>query len=154
VSSILVVERIMHNIRDSLGLATTPRPCEWFDFIGGYGTGGYDLEFQIARRRSNPRGRLIAILLGQLGLTVDECDKFYYLLARHGFRSKKSSRLVRLVRVLRGLDRNLSSKALEDAIATIVQQQCEDESCKNILQLRKDCPHVSFSFAKENACKT
>jgi len=151
VSSILVVERIMHNIRDSLGLATTPRPCEWFDFIGGYGTGGYDLEFQIARRRSNPRGRLIAILLGRLGLTVDECHKFYYFLARHGFQSKKSSRLVS---ILRGLDRNLSSKALEDAIAAIVQQQCKDESCRNILLLRKDCPHASFSFAKENACKT
>jgi len=34
----------MHDIRDNLGLPTVPRPCDYFDFIGGCGTGGYEAE--------------------------------------------------------------------------------------------------------------
>jgi len=144
----------MQNIRDSLGLATTPRPCDWFDFIGGSGTGGYEIKIRshLVKVKSNYSGRLIAILLGRLGLTVDECYRFYYFLARHGFQSKRPP--AQLLRLFPQSNHTLSSKALEDALVAIVQQQCKEERCKNILRQKGDCPHISFSFAKENCCKT
>ncbi|KAL2886084.1 Nephrocystin-3 [Ceratocystis lukuohia] len=39
-SSLLILENIMENIRDTEGLADIPKPCDIFDLIGGTGTGG------------------------------------------------------------------------------------------------------------------
>ncbi|KAL2886088.1 Nephrocystin-3 [Ceratocystis lukuohia] len=54
-SSLLILENIMENIRDTEGRADIPKPCDIFDLIGGTGTGG-----------------IIAIMLGRLDL---ECVK-------------------------------------------------------------------------------
>ncbi|KKF92125.1 Patatin [Ceratocystis platani] len=51
-SSLLILENIMENIRDAEGLADTPKPCDRFNLIGGTGTGG-----------------IIAIMLGRLATT-------------------------------------------------------------------------------------
>ncbi|KAK3326647.1 hypothetical protein B0H66DRAFT_551432 [Apodospora peruviana] len=40
ISSLLILEAIMEKIRDVQGLDHMPRPCEYFDFIGGTSTGG------------------------------------------------------------------------------------------------------------------
>lgn len=50
-----------------------PKPCDYFDMIGGTSTGG-----------------LIAIMLGRLGMTVDECIDSYLHLSKEIFGKKKS----------------------------------------------------------------
>jgi len=48
-----------------------PRPCDVFDLIGGTSTGG-----------------LIAIMLGRLKMSVDECIEAYQGLAEQAFRPR------------------------------------------------------------------
>jgi len=50
-SSLLILREIMEDIEQRTGSSQTPRPCEYFDLIGGTSTGG-----------------LIAIMLGLLGM--------------------------------------------------------------------------------------
>jgi patatin-like phospholipase/acyl hydrolase len=50
-SSLLILREIMEDIEQRTGATETPRPCEYFDLIGGTSTGG-----------------LIAIMLGLLGM--------------------------------------------------------------------------------------
>lgn len=40
ISALLILEAIMENLREICGLTETPRPCEYFDLIGGTSTGG------------------------------------------------------------------------------------------------------------------
>jgi patatin-like phospholipase/acyl hydrolase len=40
-SSLLVLQTIMHRIQVEEKLQSPPFPCEYFDLIGGTGTGGY-----------------------------------------------------------------------------------------------------------------
>ena len=51
-----------------------PKPCDYFDMIGGTSTGG-----------------LIAIMLGRLRMTIDECIDIYAMLSDRVF-EKKSHR--------------------------------------------------------------
>lgn len=39
-SELLILEEIMNRIQYSENLADAPRPCDYFDLIGGVGTGG------------------------------------------------------------------------------------------------------------------
>ena len=50
-SSLLILREIMEDIEQRTGATETPKPCEYFDLIGGTSTGG-----------------LIAIMLGLLGM--------------------------------------------------------------------------------------
>lgn len=52
---------------------TPPKPCDYFDMIGGTSTGG-----------------LIAIMLGRLRMNVDECIKSYLQLSSTAFQPKRS----------------------------------------------------------------
>jgi patatin-like phospholipase/acyl hydrolase len=40
-SSLMILRRVMEKIRDTHGLPAVPRPCEYFNLIGGTSTGGY-----------------------------------------------------------------------------------------------------------------
>lgn len=51
-SSLLILEKIMETIRDSERLESTPRPCEYFDLIGGTSTGGYGDTYIASQRLS------------------------------------------------------------------------------------------------------
>ena len=41
VTSLLALERIFESIKNQGGLPQVPKPCEYFDMIGGTSTGGY-----------------------------------------------------------------------------------------------------------------
>jgi patatin-like phospholipase/acyl hydrolase len=59
-TSLLILKRLMQRINPT----NPPKPCEYFDFIGGITTGG-----------------LMAIMLDRLQLDIDECfDEYSYLM--------------------------------------------------------------------------
>lgn len=63
-SSLLVLKQIM----EAIDPTHPPKPCDYFDMIGGTSTGG-----------------LIAIMLGRMRLSVDECIHAYSELAPEAF---------------------------------------------------------------------
>ncbi|KAJ7448116.1 FabD lysophospholipase-like protein [Mycena latifolia] len=52
-SELLILERIMYQLQTTLGSDTTPAPCNYFEVIGGSGTGG-----------------IIALMLGRLRMSI------------------------------------------------------------------------------------
>lgn len=64
----------MLRIQADAGLAQTPKPCDYFDLIGGTSTGG-----------------LIALLLGRLGLSADDALLEYGKIGHKVFSDRKSS---------------------------------------------------------------
>jgi patatin-like phospholipase/acyl hydrolase len=40
VSSLIILDKIMNNIKDMYNLAEVPKPCDFFHMIGGTSTGG------------------------------------------------------------------------------------------------------------------
>ncbi|KAH6985445.1 hypothetical protein EDB80DRAFT_732628, partial [Ilyonectria destructans] len=75
-----------------------PKPCDYFDMIGGTSTGG-----------------LIAIMLGRLRMTVDECITAYTSLSDKVF-EKKSYR----VKINGQLQGRFDTVALEQAVKQIL----------------------------------
>ncbi|KAG5349858.1 hypothetical protein C0989_001592 [Termitomyces sp. Mn162] len=71
-SELFILEDIMNRIKAEKGLEEVPKPCEYFDVIGGTGTGG-----------------LIAILLGRLCLSVEEAIGVYTEFAGRVFTERK-----------------------------------------------------------------
>ena len=59
-SSLLILQRIFRTIQHEEKLAEMPRPCDYFDLIGGTSTGG-----------------LIAIMLGRLEMHISECIEVF-----------------------------------------------------------------------------
>ncbi|CAE6449103.1 unnamed protein product [Rhizoctonia solani] len=73
-SSLLILKEIMGRLKRDEGLAEIPRPCDYFDVIGGTSTGG-----------------LIAIMLGRLRMSVSDAIKCYVELSDEIFSKKKHS---------------------------------------------------------------
>ncbi|KAJ6582705.1 FabD/lysophospholipase-like protein [Mycena vulgaris] len=94
-SSLLILQRIMYRITGGETDAMIPRPCEYFDLIGGTSTGG-----------------LIALMLGRLQMTVADAIKAYDSLAQAVFSEKKHM----------GQDGTFKASLLEAAIKKIVEQ--------------------------------
>ncbi|KAI1658195.1 FabD/lysophospholipase-like protein [Daldinia decipiens] len=127
-SSILILQEVMENIRRIYNLQQVPRPCEYFDLIGGTSTGG-----------------IIAIMLGRLGMTVEDCINAYKSLAKEAFTPKR--RLIHLPLPPTGI---YSAKALERAIEAVVKAQCKDEACVT----RGACSHDDVLFRNDACVKT
>ncbi|KAJ5243803.1 hypothetical protein N7489_003899 [Penicillium chrysogenum] len=133
ISSLLILERIMEKIRDAEGLDHVPRPCDHFDLIGGTSTGG-----------------IIAIMLGRLRMTVDECIRAYRQVAQQAFSLKRTSIFPAPPTGA------FSAKALENAMKQIVREYCTDIDCKNRRELGhatiNTCSHSDIPF-RDHACK-
>ncbi|KIM83298.1 hypothetical protein PILCRDRAFT_439377 [Piloderma croceum F 1598] len=126
VSTLLILESVMEKIRQDAGLNSTPLPCEYFDIIGGTSTGG-----------------IIAIMLGRLQMSVDECIRAYKKVAEKAFTPKA-------VLQLPGRPTGaFSASALEDAIKQVIADQCKEEACRNEL-----CQHTDNLFRDGACCKT
>ncbi|KAJ5649352.1 uncharacterized protein N7484_003075 [Penicillium longicatenatum] len=135
ISSLLILEKIMEKIRDVKHLDRVPRPCDHFDLIGGTSTGG-----------------IIAIMLGRLGLTVDECIRAYRKVAQQAFTRKWTSILPA------SPSGAFSAQALEEAIKQTVREFCTDGEC--VTRRRQGspttgtCPHSNLAFRDQACTKT
>ncbi|KAH6653602.1 acyl transferase/acyl hydrolase/lysophospholipase [Truncatella angustata] len=134
-SSLLILETIMEQIRESQGLDEVPRPCDWFDIIGGTSTGG-----------------IIAVMLGRLGMTVDQCIQAYDKVGRTAFTPKRG-----------GLSfappqGAYSAKALEGAIKEVVREYCVESSCIDQRSRGQStvttCQHGDATFRDQSCTKT
>ena len=101
-SSLMIIQQLM-TIVDA---DSPPRPCDYFDMIGGTSTGG-----------------LIAVMLGRLRMTVDECITAYTSLSGRVF-EKKSHR----ANIKGKLQGRFNAAELERAIKQIIQDRGLDES--------------------------
>ncbi|KAL8364966.1 hypothetical protein RB595_003991 [Gaeumannomyces hyphopodioides] len=105
-SSLLILEHIMEGIRKAEGLSEVPKPCERFDLIGGTSTGG-----------------IIAIMLGRLGMSVDECIRAYRKVAERAFTPKRTTLFPAFP------SGAFSAKALEAAIRDTIKEYCVALEC-------------------------
>ena len=78
VSTLLILEAIMENLGEAGGLEEIPRPCDYFDLIGGTSTGG-PVDFVGCDKtiRGLHCRSIIAIMLDRLRMSVDECLRVY-----------------------------------------------------------------------------
>ncbi|KAG6809046.1 hypothetical protein H0H92_001810 [Tricholoma furcatifolium] len=70
-SSLFILDEIMFRIQHRDGLENIPKPCEYFDLIGGTNSGGIN-----------------AILLGRLCLSVQDAIEGYMFIAKKAFSEK------------------------------------------------------------------
>lgn len=93
--------QILKQLMDTVDPESPPKPCEYFDMIGGTSTGG-----------------LIAIMLGRLRMTVDECINAYILLSDRIFQKQRHR-----VTIKGQFQGRFDSFELERAIKEIVVKQ-------------------------------
>ncbi|RYP72628.1 hypothetical protein DL771_004123 [Monosporascus sp. 5C6A] len=101
-SEILILKELMLNVRMRNKLNFTPEPRQCFDLICGTSTGG-----------------LIAILLGRLGKTLDECEKLFRDFGSEIFAGGSSGKAARLFltgsrHASGGLEKVIRSHAAEE----------------------------------------
>ncbi|KAI4784180.1 phospholipase, patatin family protein [Aureobasidium sp. EXF-3400] len=101
-SSLYILQRIM----DAIDPDNPPKPCDCFDIIGGTSTGG-----------------LIAIMLGRLQMSVDECIKTYTGLSKDVFH--KTRRIP--IGIKGDLKERYDSEALEQAVKRVLRDRGVDE---------------------------
>ncbi|KAI9709423.1 MAG: hypothetical protein M1812_007700 [Candelaria pacifica] len=110
-TSLLILERLFETIKNESGTSEIPKPCDYFDLIGGTSTGG-----------------LIAIMLGRLEMSIAECIAIYKSISgevfaanwRHGamkyfnagvgrawYKAEDLEGAVKRLLVDRGLDENI-----------------------------------------------
>ncbi|OJJ96527.1 hypothetical protein ASPACDRAFT_63446 [Aspergillus aculeatus ATCC 16872] len=136
ISSLLILDKIMQGIRDNTrDLNHVPRPCEYFDLIGGTSTGG-----------------IIAIMLGRLGMTIDECLEAYRKVGRQAFTPRWGP-------ILPGRPTGaFSATALEAAVRQMIREFCSEGECATRRQQGKPtietCTHDNIAFQGKAYTKT
>jgi patatin-like phospholipase/acyl hydrolase len=115
-SSLLVLKQIM----EAIDPQNPPRPCDYFDMIGGTSTGG-----------------LIAIMLGRMRLTVDECIMAYSELAPDAFTKVHHRIKLRNGETQGRFDHVALEKGIKSLLKTygmdpesLLKEPEEDSSCK------------------------
>jgi predicted acylesterase/phospholipase RssA len=95
---LLILDEIMRRVQHDLKLIETPRPCDYFDLIGGTSTGG-----------------LIALMLGRLQMTTNEALRTYNSLARAIFSRDNKKWL--------GQDGAFKATTLEEKVQEVVSKR-------------------------------
>lgn len=124
-ASLMILQQLMATVDPT----SPPKPCDYFDMIGGTSTGG-----------------LIAVMLGCLQMTVDECIQAYTALSDKVF-EKKAHR----VKINGQLQGRFDTAALEQAIKKILRDRGRSE---DILLKDVDAPckvHVHRPFRLTHA---
>ncbi|KZT38062.1 FabD/lysophospholipase-like protein [Sistotremastrum suecicum HHB10207 ss-3] len=105
-SMLIILQEIMYRIQVREGLDRMPLPCQYFDLIGGSGTGG-----------------LIALLLGRCGMSIEECIATYVGMAAAVFRKVK-----------RGSNERFRATILETEWKKIMKRVLNDENATMIVR--------------------
>ncbi|KAI1137532.1 FabD/lysophospholipase-like protein [Hypoxylon sp. FL0543] len=127
ISSLQILQGLVEKIKETQNLSEVPRPCEIFDLIGGTSTGG-----------------IIAIMLGRLGMTVDDCIRTYRTIARKAFIAKHR------LPFPAPPTGSFSATALEAAIKDVVKSLCKDRRCL----AKQTCSHGDLLFRDDACTKT
>jgi len=130
-STLKILEEIMERIRREEGLQATPLPRDYFDLIGGTSTGG-----------------IIAIMLGRLGMSVNDTIQAYRNVGQKAFTPKRSFSLPAPPKGL------YSATALEEAIKRIIKEQCQEQGCADAPERSRTCKHEGKLFREPSTCKT
>ncbi|KAM5370882.1 hypothetical protein ACJZ2D_008315 [Fusarium nematophilum] len=98
-----------------------PKPCDYFDIIGGTSTGG-----------------LIAIMLGRLRMSIPECIDRYKELSAQVFKPKRQHNILGKAKDLWKLDGAFDALALEAATRKVIQDAGMDPS-EHLLERDAQC---------------
>lgn len=97
-------------------------------------------------------GSIIAIMLGRLGMTVDECIKAYRRVAQKAFTPKRPSLIPARPTGA------YSAEALEAAVKQVVKEHCVEARCvarrTQGLSTVYTCPHGEMGFRDISCTKT
>jgi predicted acylesterase/phospholipase RssA len=107
-SSLQVLKKILETVAREQNLTKPPKPCEFFNMIGGTSTGG-----------------LIAIMLGRMKMSIDDCIEAYIELSDQVFRKTH----VFPLRITGKVQGRFDSKALEDAVKKYLRECNLSEDC-------------------------
>ncbi|KDQ53978.1 hypothetical protein JAAARDRAFT_136390, partial [Jaapia argillacea MUCL 33604] len=118
-SQLIILRELMDRVKSTAGLATPPLPGEYFDLIGGTGTGG-----------------LIALMLGPLRMSVADAITTYGQMSEQVFSEKK----------WKGKDSTFKASKLEDFIKGIVAAKLGNSGAQ-MLDLNRDDPCKAFVCA-------
>ncbi|KAI5776410.1 acyl transferase/acyl hydrolase/lysophospholipase [Geopyxis carbonaria] len=119
-SSLIILRKIMTKLEDRKTIPKGTAPWQYFDMIGGTSTGG-----------------LIALLLGRLKMTINECIDIYMDLARDIFGKAKGLQTATM----------FSSTKLEETINKAIQMKLEGGHQK----LSSSCPVFVVAIDKDQA---
>ncbi|OCL05393.1 FabD/lysophospholipase-like protein [Glonium stellatum] len=111
-SALMILERLMEAVNPD----SPPKPCDYFDMIGGTSTGG-----------------LIAIMLGRLRMSIDECIVAYLSLSDRVFQKKRHR-----VTIKGNIQERFSSEELTRAVKEVIKEQGLQENV-----LLKDAPEAA-----------
>lgn len=75
--------QILKQLMEVVDPESPPKPCDYFDMIGGTSTGGFVYSIIKKLRSFADSDSLIAIMLGRLQMTVDECIDAYVSLSEN-----------------------------------------------------------------------
>lgn len=107
--------QILKQLMETINPDAPPKPCEYFDMIGGTSTGG--LVLHCLKRSMTLTYRLMAIMLGRLQMTIEDCITAYVNLSDRIF--KKQRHRVTIKGTVQG---RFDTDELERAIKEIVVQ--------------------------------
>ncbi|KAG5810247.1 hypothetical protein H9Q71_005604 [Fusarium xylarioides] len=123
-SSLIILERLMRSINQD----NPPKPCEIFDLIGGNSTGG-----------------LIAIMLGRLQMTVEDCIDKYLEISKAAFQPRRSNvNLFARARDGWNIRGRFDTAALQKEIIGLIDSR-PGESGPESLMLKEDLACRSFA---------
>jgi len=110
--------QILKQLMDVVDPESPPKPCDYFDMIGGTSTGGLVSEVICDTRHIANTYSLIAIMLGRLQMTIDECIDAYIVLSDRVFQKRRHR-----VTIKGNVQGRFDSDELERAIKEIVVRQ-------------------------------
>ncbi|KAF8542933.1 acyl transferase/acyl hydrolase/lysophospholipase [Trichophaea hybrida] len=124
-TALIILKRIMRTMQVEGGFEEEPHPCEVIDLIGGTSTGG-----------------LIAVMLGRLKMSVDDCIKKYEELGQEIFAKKPKGGKLGKFAIGMSASTLYTTESLQKAIQTVI------ESREDILT------NGLFLDASESLCRT